>query len=108
MRKTILAITIAIASITNMGAQNKVEVFGEKKEITVKPEQTILIATQDAGLDPPYSCCVGVCTTCRAKLRSGKASMEEREGLSDTEIDEGYILTCQAHPLSDDVELVFE
>ncbi len=86
----------------------QVEVFGEKKEITVKPEQTILIATQDAGLDPPYSCCVGVCTTCRAKLRSGKASMEEREGLSDTEIDEGYILTCQAHPLSDDVELVFE
>jgi ring-1,2-phenylacetyl-CoA epoxidase subunit PaaE len=85
-----------------------VEVFGQQKEITVKPEQTILIAAQDAGLDPPYSCCVGVCTTCRAKLRSGKASMEEREGLSDSEIDEGYILTCQAHPLSDDVDLVFE
>lgn len=85
-----------------------VEVFGEKKEITVKPEQTILIAAQDAGLDPPYSCCVGVCTTCRAKLRSGKANMEEREGLSDAEINEGYILTCQAHPLSDDVDLVFE
>jgi len=85
-----------------------VEVFGQQKEITVKPEQTILIAAQDAGLDPPYSCCVGVCTTCRAKLRSGKASMEEREGLSDAEIEEGYILTCQAHPLSDDVDLVFE
>lgn len=86
----------------------QVEVFGEKKEIVVKPEQTILIATQDAGLDPPYSCCVGVCTTCRAKLRSGMATMEEREGLSDAEIEEGYILTCQAHPLSDDVDLVFE
>jgi ring-1,2-phenylacetyl-CoA epoxidase subunit PaaE len=86
----------------------QVEVFGDKKEITVKPTQTILIAAQDAGLDPPYSCCVGVCTTCRAKLRSGKASMEEREGLSDSEIEEGYILTCQAHPLSDDVDLVFE
>ncbi len=86
----------------------KVEVFGEQKEITVKPEQTILIAAQDAGLDPPYSCCVGVCTTCRARLRSGKANMEEREGLSDAEINEGYILTCQAHPLSDDVDLVFE
>jgi len=85
-----------------------VEVFGEQKEITVKPEQTILIAAQDAGMDPPYSCCVGVCTTCRAKVRSGKTSMEEREGLSDAEIDEGYILTCQAHPLSDDVDLVFE
>lgn len=86
----------------------KVEVFGEQKDVTVKPEETILIAAQDAGLDPPYSCIVGVCTTCRAKLRSGKASMDEREGLSDAEIDEGYILTCQAHPLSDDVDLIFE
>lgn len=85
-----------------------VEVFGEQKEITVKPHQTILIAAQEADMDPPYSCCVGVCTTCRARLRSGKASMEEREGLSDAEIEEGYILTCQAHPLSDDVDLVFE
>ena len=86
----------------------QVEVFGQSKEVTVKPEETILIATQDAGLDPPYSCTVGVCTTCRARLRSGKAAMDEREGLSDAEIDEGYILTCQAHPLSDDVDLVFE
>ncbi|MGB0850049.1 MAG: 2Fe-2S iron-sulfur cluster-binding protein [Bacteroidia bacterium] len=86
----------------------KVEVYGDEKEITVKPTETILIAAQDAGMDPPYSCTVGVCTTCRARLRSGKASMDEREGLSDAEIDEGYILTCQAHPLSDDVDLIFE
>ncbi|PCJ65950.1 MAG: hypothetical protein COA58_07680 [Bacteroidetes bacterium] len=85
-----------------------VEVFGDQKNITVKPDETILIAAQDAGMDPPYSCTVGVCTTCRARLRSGRASMDEREGLSDAEIDEGYILTCQAHPLSDDVDLVFE
>ena len=86
----------------------KMEVFGEQKDVVVKPEQTILIAAQDAGLDPPYSCTVGVCTTCRARLRSGKAMMDEREGLSDTEIEMGYVLTCQAHPLSDDVDLVFE
>ncbi len=86
----------------------QVEVFGSQKEITVKPEETILIAAQDAGLDPPYSCTVGVCTTCRANLRTGRASMDEREGLSDTEIEMGYILTCQAHPLTDDVDLIFE
>ncbi len=85
-----------------------VEVFGQQKKITVKPADTILIAAQNAGMDPPYSCTVGVCTTCRARLKSGKASMDEREGLSDAEINEGYILTCQAHPLSDDVDLVFE
>jgi ring-1,2-phenylacetyl-CoA epoxidase subunit PaaE len=86
----------------------KVEVFGQQKEVTVSPEQTVLIAAQDAGLDPPYSCTVGVCTTCRARLRSGRAMMEEREGLSDAEIEQGYILTCQAHPLSDDVDLIYE
>jgi ring-1,2-phenylacetyl-CoA epoxidase subunit PaaE len=86
----------------------KVEVFGQQKEVMVKPTETILIAAQSAGMDPPYSCTVGVCTTCRARLRSGRASMDEREGLSDAEIDEGFILTCQAHPLSDDVDLIFE
>ena len=85
-----------------------IEVFGQKKEVVVKQDQTILEAAQDAGMDPPYSCTVGVCTTCRARLKSGKASMDEREGLSDSEIEEGFILTCQAHPLSDDVDLVFE
>jgi len=85
-----------------------VEVYGDKKDIKVKPTETILIAAQNAGMDPPYSCTVGVCTTCRARLKSGRASMEEREGLSDSEIEGGYILTCQAHPLSDDVDLVFE
>lgn len=85
-----------------------VEVYGDKKDIVVKPTETILIAAQNAGMDPPYSCTVGVCTTCRAKVRSGSTKMEEREGLSDAEIEEGYILTCQAHPLSDGVDLVFE
>ena len=86
----------------------QVEVFGQKKEVIVKADQTILEAAQDAGMDPPYSCTVGVCTTCRARLRSGKASMDEREGLSDSEIEEGFVLTCQAHPLTGDVDLVFE
>ena len=86
----------------------QVEVFGQKKEVIVKADQTILEAAQDAGMDPPYSCTVGVCTTCRARLRSGKASMDEREGLSDSEIEEGFVLTCQAQPLTGDVDLVFE
>ena len=85
-----------------------VEVFGQNKEVIVKFDQTILDATQDAGLDPPYSCTVGVCTTCRARLKSGQVRMDEREGLSDAEIEEGFVLTCQAHPLSNDVDLVFE
>lgn len=86
----------------------KVELYGESHDIIVKDKQTILEAAQDAGLDPPYSCTVGVCTTCRAKLRSGKVVMDEREGLTDDEIEEGYILTCQSHPVTRDVDLVYE
>lgn len=86
----------------------KVEVYGEQHEIMVKQDQSILEAAQDAGLDPPYSCTVGVCTTCRAKVLHGRVNMDEREGLTDGEIAEGYVLTCQSHPVSKGVDLVYE
>jgi ring-1,2-phenylacetyl-CoA epoxidase subunit PaaE len=86
----------------------EVEVFGKTGNILVKANQTILEGAQEAGLDPPYSCTVGVCTTCRAKVTSGKTKMIEREGLTDDEIAQGYILTCQSHPLTDDVKLCYE
>jgi ring-1,2-phenylacetyl-CoA epoxidase subunit PaaE len=86
----------------------KVELYGMEEEIEVKPAKTILEAAQDAGMDPPFSCTVGVCTTCRAMLHKGRVKMDEREGLSDAEIDEGFILTCQSHPLTSDVSLSYE
>jgi ferredoxin len=73
----------------------------------VKPGQPILRAAQDAGLDPPYACEEGICCTCRAKLSSGQVHMAVREALSDWEIEKGYILTCQAVPLTPEVELEY-
>jgi ferredoxin len=49
-----------------------------------------------------------VCTTCRAKVLKGKVEMMEREGLSDAEIEEGYVLTCQSLPRSPEIELIYE
>lgn len=86
----------------------KVEVYGKEHTITVKPGDTILNAAQDAGLEPPFSCTVGVCTTCRARVLSGKVHMDEREGLSDAEMNEGFVLTCQSHPLTDGVHVIYE
>ena len=86
----------------------KVKLEKDEFEVTVNPDQKIIDAVMDAGYDPPYSCLSGICTTCRAKLKSGKIEMDEREGLSDAEIDEGFILTCQSHPLSDDVSIDYE
>jgi ring-1,2-phenylacetyl-CoA epoxidase subunit PaaE len=89
-------------------ANVRVTVYGNTNEISVKENQTILDAANAAGLQPPYSCTVGVCTTCRAKVTKGSVEMLEREGLSDSEIEEGYVLTCQSIPTSNEIELIYE
>lgn len=85
----------------------KIILDGIEKDVVVNEKSTILDAAVDAGMDPPYACQMGVCCTCRAKLRSGKVQMDEDEGLSDTEISQGYILTCQSHPLTSDCVLEY-
>jgi ring-1,2-phenylacetyl-CoA epoxidase subunit PaaE len=80
----------------------------ETTEVTVKATETVLEAAMEAGLDPPFACQSGICTTCRAMLKSGVVSMDEAEGLSEDEIEEGYILTCQSHPLTADVEIDYD
>ena len=86
----------------------EVELFGDEEALTVKESETILDAAIQADLDPPYSCQSGVCTTCRAKLLSGNVHMKEREGLTDDEVQAGYILTCQSHPISEGVKVRYE
>lgn len=81
---------------------------GQEFEIEIPEGTTILEAAKDQDVDPPYACQMGVCTTCRAKILSGSAHMDEREGLSDSEIEDGYILTCQAHPTSAKIKLIYE
>ncbi len=83
----------------------KVRIILDDEEHTVNvPAGTVILdAVIKADLDPPFSCRSGICTTCRALLHSGKVKMDEREGLSEAEIEDGYILTCQSHPLTDDV-----
>jgi ring-1,2-phenylacetyl-CoA epoxidase subunit PaaE len=56
----------------------------------------------------PYSCTSGVCGTCRAKLVEGKVRMERNFALDKKEVAAGYILTCQAHPLTERVVLSFD
>lgn len=80
---------------------------GSEHQVEVDANTTILEAVINDGIDPPYACQMGVCTTCRAKLHSGKVEMEEDEGLSDSEIADGYILTCQSHPLTADCKLEY-
>jgi ring-1,2-phenylacetyl-CoA epoxidase subunit PaaE len=72
-------------------------------KVMVDPKSTILFSALDQGIDLPYSCQSGLCTACRGRAISGKVKMDEEEGLSQSERDEGYVLTCVGHPMTDDV-----
>lgn len=76
---------------------------GEEYKIMVEPDRAILETALDQGIDLPYSCQSGLCTACRGKALSGKVKLDEEEGLSQSERDEGYVLTCVGHPMTDDV-----
>ena len=70
----------------------------EETVVEVNPGQSILDAVLDAGLDAPYACTGGSCCTCRAKSSGGKAFMDVNYALTEKEVEDGYLLTCQAHP----------
>lgn len=69
---------------------------------------TILEECESHGLDAPYSCRGAICCTCRAKVLKGKVTMEKNFTLTDKEIEEGYVLTCQAHPNSSEVIVSYD
>ena len=69
---------------------------------------TILDAIEEEGMDSPYSCRGGVCCSCKAKVLEGSADMKLNYSLSDDEVKEGYILTCQAFPTSSKVKITFD
>jgi len=76
---------------------------GQEYKILVPANKAILETALDMGIDLPYSCQSGLCTACRGKALSGKVKLDEEEGLSQSERNEGYVLTCVGHPLTDDV-----
>lgn len=71
-------------------------------------DASILAAAARAGLDVPYSCKSGVCATCRAKLLEGRVRMDRNFALEPAEVEAGFVLTCQAHPLTELVRLSFD
>jgi ring-1,2-phenylacetyl-CoA epoxidase subunit PaaE len=71
-------------------------------------KQTILEAALKQGLDAPYSCQGGICSSCLARVTSGTAEMTKNSILTDGEIAEGLILTCQAHPTSESIYVDYD
>ena len=70
--------------------------------------QTLLEAAQDNGIDAPYSCKAGVCSTCIGRVKSGEVEMMQNYALEDYEVERGLVLTCQCLPLSDEITVEYE
>lgn len=70
--------------------------------------ETILETARRAGLTPPFSCEAGNCGTCMAKLTEGAASMRINDALTEDEVEDGYVLTCQAIPTTATVVCDYE
>ena len=88
----------AISKINEGTTQITIMLDEEETTFTMQQGDDILAATLRNNLDPPYSCQGGVCSSCLAKVTEGKAVMVKNSILTDSEVEEGFILTCQAHP----------
>ena len=93
----------------NVNASIKVLQYGIETVFNLKTSGiSILDAAIEAGVDAPFSCKGAVCCTCRAKVIEGKVKMDANFALTDAEVDEGFILTCQSHPLSEKVVIDYD
>ena len=69
---------------------------------------SVLDAAERAGLELPFSCRSGVCSTCRTKVVRGNVRMEENYALEDWELEQGYVLACQSKCLTPELELDYD
>lgn len=90
------------------GAKMVCHLDGNVVELAIPKGKNILDTLLDSGHDAPYSCTAGACATCMAKVTKGKAKMDQCFALDDDEIENGFILTCQAHPETAEIEVDFD
>lgn len=98
-----------VAVTPGSGVQATVTLDGATRSFEMARDgQTILEAAIAAKMDAPYSCKAGVCSTCRCKVLKGEVEMAVNHALEDYEVRAGYVLSCQAHPVSDDVVVTYD
>ncbi|MCC7303600.1 MAG: 2Fe-2S iron-sulfur cluster binding domain-containing protein [Bacteroidia bacterium] len=93
----------------SLTAQVTVSMYGIETHFELDSNgKSILDAALDAGVDVPFACKGAVCCTCRGKLLEGKVKMDKNFALTDAEVAQGFILTCQSHPLTPVVRIDYD
>jgi 3-ketosteroid 9alpha-monooxygenase subunit B len=85
-----------------------IELGGRTDSTDHRPGTTILQTARQLGMSPPFSCESGTCATCMARLVDGTVSMRTNDVLTDDEVEEGWVLTCQSVPTAASVHVVYE
>ena len=96
--------------IKDLGGHSKITIMVDDEETTfeMSQKQTILEAALKQGIDAPYSCQGGICSSCLCRVTSGTAEMTKNSILTDKEIADGLILSCQAHPTSETIYVDYD
>ncbi|EKF56749.1 ferredoxin [Galbibacter marinus] len=80
----------------------------EESSFIMDRKKRVLDAVLEEDIDAPYSCQGGICSSCVARLKEGKVKMVKNQILTDSEIEEGLILTCQAHPITPNISIDYD
>jgi ring-1,2-phenylacetyl-CoA epoxidase subunit PaaE len=102
---------VATARPSGPAVKSKVKVVmdGDEFEFALNSDgRTILDAAMASGIDVPFSCKGAVCCTCLARVKSGVVTMDKNYSLTDKEVEQGLVLTCQAHPQTAEVTVDFD
>ena len=90
------------------GGTITIHIDRKKAEVPRVPGETLLDSARRAGVSPPFSCEAGNCGTCMARLSEGSATMKVNDALEPDEVEDGYVLTCQAIPDTPSVTVHYE
>ncbi|WP_339651058.1 ferredoxin--NADP reductase [uncultured Salegentibacter sp.] len=97
-----------IKSDLNGKTQVSIRINQEDFEFSMDKKEVVLDEALEDDIDVPYSCQNGNCSSCMARITEGKAEMSKNQILTDEEIEEGFVLTCQAHPITPILKLDFD
>jgi ring-1,2-phenylacetyl-CoA epoxidase subunit PaaE len=98
----------AEATLEGPSSRVSITLDGRTTDLTLPRDRPVLDAAQAARADLPYACKGGVCGTCRAKLVAGEVHMRRNYALEGDELADGYVLTCQSLPVTDEIALDYD